>query len=435
MLKLPPQNLEAEQSVLGAIIFDGDSFRHALQVLNPSDFYKKSHEIIFATAQEIYEQKMPIDIITMSNALKAKNALETVGGLSYLSHLANLVPTSANIQYHAQIVKEKAQKRQLLATCMKTMDALYEDNEFNDILSQHRLQVSSITSNIGSGIVSMRDIAKSTISFVERRYENRHDISGIRSGLSDLDEITDGFQNGDLIIIGARPGIGKSAFAMSILQQSEIPSGVVSLEMSDHQIGIRTLTSLAGIEMWRLRKGHIMHGQWDNIVKASGQMAELPIWFSFSARKASAIEKVILEMIDRHGVKTIMVDYLQLVRSDSGKQNREREIAEVSNMLKAIAVDYKIPVFAIAQLNRELERREDKRPILADLRDSGSIEQDADMVLFLYRDEYYNPNSPQKGIMEVIVAKGRNTGTGKVKVVFDGDRMQFKDMVVEGVGY
>lgn len=428
MQYLPPQNNDAEQSVLGSVIIDGESIKQAVQILSPDDFYREAHRLIFVEMLGLYRKKIPVDIVTLAEALIISKTLEKVGGATYISSLASMVPTSANIKYHANIIKQKSQKRQMINICRNTIDELYQEDEIADILSRHRQKVITAMTDTGSNITSIVDIAQEVVTFVEHRHSKKHEISGISSGLVAVDEITDGFQKGDLIVVGGRPGMGKSLFAMSILQNSCVPCGVVSLEMSSHQIGIRTLASLSGVELWQLRKGIIKKEQWPSIIRAGSRMSTLPIYFSFSARRHNEIERAITEMIDRHNIEAVMVDYLQLIRFDNKKQNREREIADISGMLKGIAVDYNIPVLAISQLNRELERREDKRPILADLRESGAIEQDADMVIFLYRDDYYNPNSEQKGIAEVIIAKGRNTGTGRVKVAFNGDKMQFNNL-------
>lgn len=426
-----PQSLEAEEAVLGAILLDGKSFVAANKILTAEDFYRNKHGIIYQAMCALHAENQPIDIITVFDYLNKTNQAEAVGGLAALSQMANSVLTSTHIKYHAGIVKEKSKKRSVIVSCRKTMQAMYDDEDFAIHFNAHRLRLNSLTLDTSDAIASMKDVAKEIIAFVERRHSSKHDLSGIKSGLMELDDLTDGFQSGDLIVIGARPGMGKSLFAMTILKNSGIPAGFVSLEMSSHQIGIRLLSSTSNVPMWNLRKGIIQKGQWVDVMRGGSDMATLPIYFSFTARKARDIEKVIVEMIEKYGIKIVCVDYLQLIRSDGSKQNREREIAEISCMLKSIAVDYQIPVIAVAQLNRELEKRENKRPILADLRESGAIEQDADVVIFLYRDEYYSPNSKYKGIMEVIIAKGRNTARGMVKVAFNTDTMKISNLLEE----
>ncbi len=422
--KIPPQNIEAEQSVLGAIMIDGKAFTKSLKILSTDDFYKKTHSIIFHAMQALHQKKEPIDLITLNNYLAAANELNTIGGSHYLSCLASQIPTSINIDYHAKIVKEAAQKRQVIKACYCLAENIYQENDINEELSRHRAELNNILTASSQSLVSMSQIAVKTQNFIEMRSKHTGKIHGITSGFSEIDSITDGFQRGDLIIIGGRPSMGKTALAMNIIENCGVPAGVISLEMTDTQIGIRTLASLSGININSLRKGFIRREEWSDIAIATSRMANMRVYFSFTARRAADIEKRIIELVEDRKVEIIVIDYLQLIRGNSTRQ-REREIADISIMLKGMAVDYQIPIIALAQLNRDVERRENKRPIMADLRESGSLEQDADIIAFLYRDEYYNKNSEDKGIAEIIIAKGRNIGTDVIKLNFFADRMRF----------
>ena len=429
--RVPPQNIEAEQSVLGAILIDCEAFKTAYKIISSVDFYRPAHGKIFQSMLSLKTVNEPIDLITISAELRKRNDLDAVGGEPYLSALASQIPTAANIKYHAKIVKEASVKRQVIKSCFALTDRIYQDDDINLGLSKHRAELLSIAGAADAALVSMADIAVTVQNYVEHRSLHRDGIHGIPSGFIDLDNITDGFQKGDFIILGGRPGMGKSAYAMNIIENCGVSAGVVSLEMSGMQLGIRTLASLSGININSLRKGFIHHNEWSSITTATAQMANMPVFFSFSARRAQDIEKRIIELVEDKGAQIIVVDYLQLIRSEGSKQ-REREIADISVMLKGLAVDFQVPIIALAQLNREVERRENKRPILADLRESGSLEQDADIVIFLYRDEYYNKDSTYKGIAEVIIAKGRNVGMDVVKLGFIPDKMQFQNLYKEG---
>ncbi|OGW25972.1 MAG: replicative DNA helicase [Nitrospirae bacterium GWC2_42_7] len=421
---VPPQNIEAEQFVLGALLIDNGAMTTALKLISYEDFYRKSHGKIFIAMNELFNKNEPIDIITMTDYLRRMNDLEEVGGSQYLTSLVTMVPTSANIKYHSMIIQEHAKKRKLMDVCRKVIDRINEDN-LDALMMQLRSETQNILSRGAEPIVDMREVARKTLECIERRYIDKGKISGIPSGYADIDTITDGFQPCDLIILGARPSMGKTALAMAMVQnaaETGCPVGVVSIEMGSQQIGIRTMASLSQVEIWKLRKGILKREEFNAITSATSRMVSLPIYFSFSAMELDQIRKVITQMVEVKGVKMIVVDYLQLARNQRQKV-REREIGEISTTLKQLAKTFQIPVIALSQLSREVEKREDKRPKLSDLRDSGGIEQDADIVMFLYRD---NPKEVQ-GITEVHFAKGRNIGLGNVKLYFDGNTMSFRN--------
>lgn len=428
-VELPPQSLEAERALLGAVLLDGEAFRKVAGTLTGDDFYKRSHGLIFGAMSALHASGDPLDVATISEQLKRTGDLETVGGISCLASLGNSVTTAANIRKHAEIVKEAARKRELRKALMAAQERLQTDG-IDEILSFLRGSTSGIAQGVGAEIVTMHEVAARVSETVERRHRNRGEFSGIPSGFRDLDKMTDGWQPGDLIIIGARPGRGKSALGMACAQHAAgngYPAGILSLEMSDQQIGMRTLANFSGIDMTRLQRGFIAREQWADVTGSVGRMAELPIYFSFKARTTQQIERAFTSFIEGKSVKLAVVDYLQLVRS-TGQKNREQEVAEVSRLLKTMAQVHAIPVIALAQLNRAVESRDNKRPTLADLRDSGQIEQDADVIIFIHQDDQAAANDA----VELIIAKGRNIQTGSIFLKWEPSTMRFRDSQAHG---
>ena len=417
---LPPQNLEAEIAVLGAIILDGESFTKA--TVRADDFYKNQHVLIYRAMDELHQKGDNIDIVSIGEVLKREGKYEQIGGLAYLSQLAREVVTSANIKYHSDIVREHSQKRQIIRACTETMQGIHHLS-VDEILSKLHNSTSNIVTGHGGDIVDMRDVALETIKKVEHRYYNKHSISGVRSGFRDMDELTDGFQPGEVYVIGARPGMGKTALSMAIAQNAEVPVGRIDLEMSQAQLGRRVLSSLSQMSLYKFRKGIIDKHEWPAVNAAVARMSQLPIFFSFLSYSTVEVERVITQMVETKGIKMLMVDYLQLINS-AEKKKREQEVAEASRLMKRMAKVHNIPVIALAQLNREVEKRGDKRPTLADLRESGQIEQDADVIMFLYREDAQESSGP----VEIIIAKGRDTGYAKISLYFDGNKMTFRDM-------
>lgn len=415
---LPKQNLDAERWTLGAIIAENEAI--GLIDLKPEDFYKPDHQEIFKAMCELSEEGKPIDIVSLNNRLNQRH-------IEDITSIASEVFTAANISFHAQIVKEASLIRAVQKTCRQTLQAIQEGEiETPDMaVSAIHKVMGDVVSGQGGIIIPMSQVAKDTVDYIERRYEDRESISGVPSGFKDVDAITDGFQQGDLIILAARPGMGKSALAMAMAQNAALegyPIGIISLEMGKHQIGIRAMASLSHVEMFRLRKGLLDRDGFNSVMNAASRLSGLPIYFSFSSWDISDIRKAVTQMVQLKNIKMAIVDYLQLARKPE-QRNREREIGEISTTLKYLAKTFNIPVIALAQLNRQVEQREDKRPKLSDLRDSGQIEQDADIVMFLFREDV----SSHKGAVEVSFAKGRNIGLGRVKLNFDGDLMTFTD--------
>lgn len=424
--RLPPQNIEAEQSVLGAILLENDALPKALEIIEPDDFYKPSHRKIFLAMIELFEKNEAIDLITVSDLLRRKNELEEVGGVTYLSSLASAVPTAANIRYHSRIVKDKALLRNLAASATDILTKIYEGafepDEMVDYAERAIFDISERRTK--TSFFTLKDVIKDSFHMIEHLYDKKEAITGIPSGFRDLDELTTGFQPGDLIIIGGRPSMGKTALSLNIAQyvgvEMKEPVAIFSLEMSKEQLALRMLCSEAMVDSNNVRKGFIRKEDWQKLTAAAGRLAEAPIFIDDSS------STTVLEMRAKarrlkmeHGLSLVIVDYLQLMRTRGNFERREQEISDISRSLKALAKELKVPVIALSQLNRGVEQRHDKRPTLADLRESGAIEQDADVIIFLYRDEVYNKDNPStKGKAEVIIAKQRNGPTDTVTLTF-----------------
>ncbi|HAM53633.1 MAG TPA: replicative DNA helicase [Nitrospiraceae bacterium] len=424
--RLPPQNLEAEQSVLGAILLDNEAIPKALEILSPDDFYRDAHRRIFDSMTELYEKNEAIDLITVTDALKRKNELDIVGGVTYLSSVANQVPTSANVRYHAKIIKEKALLRGLIRTTTEIAARVYESSleadELVDFAERTIFEISDRRTK--TSFFTLKEVIKSSFEMIEHLYDKKEAITGVPSGFPDLDELTTGFQPGDLIVIGGRPSMGKTALGMNIAQHVALevrePVAIFSLEMSKEQLALRMLCSEAMVDSNSVRKGFIRKEDWHKLTSAAGRLAEAPIFIDDSSGTSVLEMRAKARRLknEHHGLSLVLVDYLQLMRSRGGFERREQEISEISRSLKGLAKDLKVPVIALSQLNRGVELRKPPIPNLADLRESGAIEQDADVIIFLYREEFYNRETANKGKAEVIIAKQRNGPTKTIDLTF-----------------
>ncbi|MEW6109429.1 MAG: replicative DNA helicase [Nitrospirota bacterium] len=434
--KLPPQNIEAEQSVLGAILIDNSALTTALELLNYEDFYKDSHRKIFMAMTELFDKSEPIDIVTLTDFLKRKDFLESVGGSQYLTSIVMTVPTSANIRFHSRIVREKAMLRNLLRSVADIASNVYEsDLDPEELVDYAEKTIFDISDKrIKTSFVSLKDLIKDSFQMIEHLYDRKEAITGIPTGFKELDELTTGFQKSDLIIVGGRPSMGKTAFSLNIAQHVGLkmkePVAIFSLEMSKEQLVFRMLCSEAMVDSNKVRKGFIKQDDWHKLTSAAGSLAESPIFIDDS----SGIN--VLEMRAKarrlkaeHGLSLVIVDYLQLMRGRGSFERREQEISEISRSLKSLAKELRIPVIALSQLNRGVETRAgNKKPTLADLRESGAIEQDADVIIFLYRDEVYNKDRVEnKGKAEIIIAKQRNGPTGEIPLSFLSNCTRFVD--------
>ena len=429
--KLPPQNIEAEQSILGAILIDNDALPKALEILDPEDFYKQSHRKIFNVMIELFEKSEPIDMITLTDDLKRRDEMEAVGGISYLSSLVNMIPTAANVKYHSKIVREKALLRGLLRSATEIAGRVYEDNlDAEELVDYAERSIFDISDKrIKASFVTLKEVIKDSFEMIERLYDKKETVSGVPSGFRDLDDLTTGFQKGDLIVVGGRPSMGKTAFSLNVAQHVGLelkePVAIFSLEMAKEQLAFRMLCSEAMVDSNSIRKGFIKKEDWHKLTSAASNLTGAPIFIDDSSGiNALELRAKARRLKMEHGLSLVIVDYLQLMRGRGSFERREQEISEISRSLKALAKELSVPVIAVSQLNRSVEQRRPPTPILADLRESGAIEQDADVILFLYRDEIYNKEA-KKGQAEVIIAKQRNGPTGTVNLSFISNCTRF----------
>jgi replicative DNA helicase len=433
--KLPPQNLDAEQSVLGAILIDNNALTRTLEIIDPDDFYKLSHRKIFHSMIELFDKNEPIDLITLTDQLKKDNELEAVGGIAYLSLMVNMVPTAANVKYHSHIVREKALLRGLLRSANEIASKVYEDNfDAEDLVDYAEREIFRISDKrVKAAFVSLKDVIKDSFEMIEHLYDKKETVTGVPSGFRDLDDLTTGFQKGDLIIVGGRPSMGKTAFALNVAQHVGLelkePVAIFSLEMAREQLAIRMLCAEAMVNSNSIRKGFIKKEDWHKLTSAASNLTGAPIFIDdTSGITVLELRAKARRLKIEHGLSLIIVDYLQLMRGKGSFERREQEISDISRSLKALAKELSVPVMAVSQLNRSVESRRPPKPILADLRESGAIEQDADVILFLYRDEVYNKEA-KKGHSEIIIAKQRNGPTGSVDLAFMSSCTRFLNMI------
>ncbi len=439
--RVPPQNLEAEQSVIGGILLDNQAMNSVLEVLHVEDFYSEAHRKIFAAIIELYDRNEPSDLITLSNMLKSKNQLDQAGGASYLSSLADNVPSAANIDHYSKIVKEKSILRHLISTATDILSKSYNPGtDIDTVLDEAEQAIFDISENkIRPSFSPFKDIIKNSIKTIEKLYERKEVVTGVPTGFEKIDDITSGLQKSDLIIIAGRPSMGKTAFALNMAQsaalEANIPVAIFSLEMSKEQLALRMLSSEARVDSQRIRRGFLGEADWPRLISAAGRLSEAPIYIDDTpAITVLEMKAKARRLKSTVSLGLIILDYLQLMRSSGYRDSREQEISEISRSLKALAKELNVPVVALSQLNRKLEDRGDKRPQMADLRDSGAIEQDADVIAFIYRDEVYNKSdeNSEKGFAEIIIGKQRNGPTGMVKLLFQ-DRFTRFDNLARGI--
>jgi replicative DNA helicase len=432
--RLPPQNIEAEQFVLGAVLLENESLATVIENLSAEDFYRDAHNKIFSAMIDLYEKNEPIDLITLTEQLRKKELLDAVGGASYISQLVNLVPTAANAKYHSRIVKEKAILRNLINTSTEIITMSYDtEQDVHELLDTAETKIFSISEKMVSrSYFHVRDVLKDTIDLVDKLYNKKELITGLPTGFIDLDEATTGFHPGDLIVIGARPGMGKTAFVLNLMTyigiEEKVPIAFFSLEMTKEQIALRMVCAEAEVDSKAVRSGYHSKEDYRKLVNAAGRLAEAPIYIDDSFNSVLDIRAKARRLKAEHGLGLIVIDYLQLMSGVGTYTAREQVISDISRSLKALAKDLSLPVIVISQLNRSCEMRGDnKRPIIADLRESGAIEQDADTILFLYRDEYYNRNTDKQGIAELNIAKQRNGPTKIIELTFVDRYTKFKN--------
>lgn len=434
--RIPPQSIEAEQSVLGSMLIDKEVVPVVMEILKPEDFYRPDHKEIYDVIIELFDRAQPIDLITVSERLKLHGKLELVGGLEYITNIATEVPTTANVKHYAKIVEEKALLRKLIKASSDIVDLGFSaSEEVPFILDKAEQNIFDILQNRSSqGFVPIKDVLVDTFGKLEELYNNKGNITGIPTGFADLDFKTSGLHNSDLILIAARPAMGKTAFALNLAQNaaihSNVPVAIFSLEMSREQLVNRLLCSEAMVDSNRMKTGKLEDNDWQKVAKALGPLSEAPIFIDDTPGVSiTEIRAKCRRLKLEHNLGLVIIDYLQLMQGSRSKsENRQQEISEISRSLKILAKEINVPVITLSQLSRAPEARTDHRPILSDLRESGAIEQDADIVMFLYRDDYYNPETEKKNIAEVILAKHRNGSTGTVELVWLGQYTKFANL-------
>ncbi len=433
--RLPPQNIEAEQSVLGAILLENESISAAIENLHADDFYKDSHKKIFVAMLDLYERNEPIDLITLTEQLNKREQIKDIGGASYLSSIVSMVPTSANAAYHAKIVQEKAILRNLRTPATEIVAQGYDtEQDVHELLDKAESKIFSISEKmVRQSYVHIRHVVKDTIELVDRLFDKKEHITGLPTGFVDLDEATTGFHPGDLVVVGARPGMGKTAFCLNVITnaaiESKIPIAIFSLEMTKEQIVLRMLCSEGEVDSKALRSGYHSKEDYRKLVNAAGRLADAPIYIDDAFNSILDIRAKARRLKAEHGLGLIVIDYLQLMSGTNAFAAREQVISDISRSLKALAKDLSIPVIVISQLNRSCETRGgDKKPLIADLRESGAIEQDADTILFLYRADYYNDiKDAEEGVAELIIAKQRSGPTKTIRLTFIDKYTKFKN--------
>ncbi|WP_318616554.1 replicative DNA helicase [Sporosarcina sp. YIM B06819] len=431
--RIPPHNNEAEQSVIGAIFLEPQALITAAELLIPEDFYRMAHQKIFETMIILSDKGQAIDVVTVTEELSAKKELEDVGGISYLMEIANSVPTAANIVHYARIVEEKALLRRLIRVATSIVEDGYaREDEVEALLSEAEKKMMEVSNRKNAGdFRHIKDVLVETYDNIELLHTRKGDVTGIPTGFTDLDKMTAGFQRNDLIILAARPSVGKTAFALNVAQnvatKTDENVAIFSLEMGAEQLVMRMLCAEGNIDAQVMRTGALEAEDWRKLTMAMGSLSNAGIFIDDSSGiRVNEIRSKCRRLQQEHGLGMIIIDYLQLI-SGSGRagENRQQEVSEISRSLKGLARELKVPVIALSQLSRGVEQRQDKRPMMSDLRESGSIEQDADIVSFLYREDYYDKETENQNIIEIIIAKQRNGPTGTVSLAFAKEYNKF----------
>ncbi|WP_040214741.1 replicative DNA helicase [Clostridium polynesiense] len=430
-----PQNIEAEQSVLGSMIIDRSAIARAAEDLTAEDFYRDSHKVIFSTIVEMSQKDIPVDMITLIENLRVLAKLESAGGITYITEISTSVPSTANLKTYIDIVAQKSTLRKLIKASNEIIEDSYDkQDDVEKVVDNAEKRIFDIAEKRStSDFEALSTVLERGFIEIERLFNNKGEITGVGSGFKELDAKTSGFQKGDMVLIAARPSMGKTTFALNIAEHAALREGkkvvIFSLEMSKEQLAYKLLCSQANVDMLKLRTGNLEDRDWENIARAAGPLAAAKVFIDDTAgvsvmEMRSKCRRIKIE----HGIDLILIDYLQLM-SGSG-ESRQQEVSEISRSIKALAKEMQCPVIALSQLSRAPEQRADHRPMLSDLRESGSIEQDADLVMFLYRDEYYNKETEEKNVAECIVAKQRNGPVGTVKLAWLGQYSKFGNLEV-----
>lgn len=446
-LKIPPHSVEAEQSVIGGLLLENEALDKVADILSAKDFYRHDHKTIFEHISRLIELNRPADIVTVAESLENKAELSGVGGIAYLGALAQSTPTAANIRRYAEIVHERAVMRQLVVVGSGIAESAYAPNgrDAQQLLDEAEAKIFQIAEGgkrSTEGFLDIKQLLPQVADRIDQLYsrDNQSDVTGVATGFSDLDEMTSGLQGGDLIIVAGRPSMGKTAFSINIAENvaldTKLPVAIFSMEMGATQLATRMIGSVGRLDQHRMRNGRLEDEDWEKLTTALGKLNEAPIFIDEGAGLTSFDVRARARRLHRQCGKLglIVIDYIQLMSGAAGRQseNRATEISEISRSLKSLAKELDCPVIALSQLNRSLENRPDKRPVMSDLRESGAIEQDADVILFIYRDEVYNPDSTDKGTAEIIVGKQRNGPIGRVRLTFLGQHTRFENFANSG---
>ena len=440
-IKLPPHSVEAEQSVLGGLLLENSAWERIADLITEQDFYRHDHRLIYRHITKLLDASKPADVVTTSESLESSQELNTVGGLAYLGALAQNTPSAANIRRYAEIVRDRAILRGLVAVGTSIADSAYSPlgRSASELLDQAEGQVFEIAEAGARGKKGFIELPVLLTQVVERidmlfQRDNPSDITGIPTGFTDLDQKTSGLQPGDLIIVAGRPSMGKTAFSLNIAEnvalESGLPVAIFSMEMAGTQLVMRMMGSVGKLDQHKVRTGRLQDEDWQRLTYAVGKLNEAPLYIDESAALTALELRARARRLHRQCGKLglIVIDYIQLMSSTRQGENRATEISEISRSLKALAKELDVPVIALSQLNRSLEQRPNKRPVMSDLRESGAIEQDADVILFIYRDEVYNPETPEKGIAEIIISKQRNGPIGSLRLAFLGEYTRFENL-------
>lgn len=433
-----PQNIDAEQSVLGSLFIDQQALYKVIRFLKPDDFYLEGHRLIFNAFLKLDESGAPADLVTITDILRQQGNLEKVGGATYIASLAGMAATSANIEHHARIVEEKSLLRSLISMATRIAGRGYEgEDDAERLIDEAESMLLQLSSRRSTAVFSpINRVLVEIFRLIEERYRNKGKINGILTGFADLDKLCCGLQPGDLIIVAGRPAMGKTSFGLTVAHQAAlqngVPTGIFSLEMSKAQLVQRVLCAEAMVDMQKVRSGDLNEMDWNKLAEAAAKLTAIPLYIDDSAGiSVRQLRAKARRLKAEKGLGLIVIDYLQLMQGSSRSENRQQEIAEISRSLKGLAKDLNVPVIALAQLSRSVEQRDKKRPIMSDLRESGSLEQDADVVMFIYREEYYKPDTEKKGIAEIIIAKQRNGPTGTVELAFLKEYTRFMNLATD----
>jgi replicative DNA helicase len=439
-IKLPPNSIEAEQSVLGALLLSADGWDSVAEEVAVADFYRPDHRMIFRQIAKLAEAAEPVDVITVADKLTANGELDAAGGLSYLAELAGNTPSASNIRAYAQVVKERSSLRNLIEAAQEIAESGFspEGRTSTQLIdeAEHRIMQISEQGAKSGGPQEVNPLLKSTLARIEELFNSDGDITGITTGFSDLNDMTSGLQPSDLVIVAGRPSMGKTSFAMNLVENAVLAEGqkkpivVFSMEMPAESLMIRLLSSIGRIDQTRIRNGKLEQEDWPKLSTAVNKLKDVPLFIDDTAALSPTEVRSRSRKIAREhdGIGMIMIDYMQLMQIAGSTEGRTAEISEISRSLKAIAKEFECPVVALSQLNRSLEQRPNKRPVNSDLRESGAIEQDADVIMFIYRDEVYNEDSPDKGVAEIIIGKQRNGPIGTCRLAFIGQFTRFENL-------